>query len=106
MSEPAEIVELADQPKAKKKRKYTRRKKREAKVVQFKKPDEEEFAGLTPQNCCNKCRPDSCFIWDGPQCAHPMKSAMPSPIMSDPQAFARYQRARKYLDHLKIEARG
>lgn len=103
MTEPAtDIVDLTEEPKVRKKRKYTRRKPREAKVLRFEKPDD-EFPGLDLHDCCNTCRDGYCEIWGGPQCAHPRKSAPPSELLRDPKALARYRRAQAKLQIMEAQ---
>ena len=39
-------------------------------------------------------------------CCHPLKTAFPSKLMGDAEAFSRYQRAKKALAHRKIDLQG
>lgn len=62
-------------------------------------PIAEEFVKL------GKAVLGSCKISGQPGCAHPHKGGLPRAAQSDPQAVARYLRAKRLLEHQKIEHR-
>jgi hypothetical protein len=47
-----------------------------------------------------------CHITGHPGCAHPHKGGLASNSQRDPKASSRYQRAKKVLEHQKIDLRG
>lgn len=73
---------------------------RRAKPAAAKAPD--EFAGLTPHDCCVDCTANKCVISGMNVCGHPYKTSHPG---ADPKLFARIARAKKVLAHQKVEAR-
>jgi len=102
MTEPSSHAVNAPEPR--KKRKYTRRKRQlSPRVVPFEKKD--EFAGMTSQKCCDACREGHCTITGYGTCCHPYKAGLTAKLMSDPVAFARWQRAKKMLEHQTIDLR-
>jgi hypothetical protein len=101
MSDPAETIEHEAPPKPVKKRRMKRRRvqRRNADVVPFKNRD--EFAGMTKIECCTACKPECCVISGAAYCAHPMMSGLQP--TSDQIVIARYGRAKKVLQHQRIE---
>lgn len=67
--------------------------------------DPGEFASLTAADCCKACGPNGCAISGKSYCAHPRKGGLQGRDMSDPDAIARFGRAKKMLGHLGVEAR-
>ncbi len=81
-------------------RKYTRKaaaKKEQPKVSA-------EFAGMTASECCAACTSKHCIITAQGICGHPMKGGLQAPMMTRSDVVARYNRARKQLAHVKLDA--
>ncbi len=86
-------------PAPKPRRKYTR------KAVAKPQPKAPaEFAGMTASECCADCTPQRCIITAQGICGHPMKGGLQAPMMTRSDVVARYNRARKQLAHVKLDA--
>ncbi len=85
------------------KRKYTRKAKPAAKASTQPKVSA-EFAGMTATECCAACTPKHCVITAQGICGHPMKGGLQAPMMIRSDVVARYNRARKQLAHVKLDA--
>lgn len=64
----------------------------------------EEFGGLNPTECSFDCSPKGCIISGTAFCAHPNKGGADR-VAGDPDALARYQRARKQLAMQAVKKR-
>ena|SRR5271166_6853814 len=102
MSDIAETIEPTPAAPKKKRGRPPRRAPRT--VVPFVAPD--EFAGMTATMCCNACTPERCVISGVNVCAHPNKGGLQSGLMNKPDVAACYLRARKALEHQKIDLTG
>lgn len=104
MSDAAEKIDPPAEPAKPKARRKPQRRKPAAKVVPFKAPD--EFAGMTPSECCSACGPNMCIISGIALCAHPHKGGLQAALWNDPARVARYNRAKKALAHHMLDLRG
>ncbi len=82
-------------------RKYTRKPKVKASTQP---KVSAEFAGMTASECCAACTPKHCIITAQGICGHPMKGGLQAPMMTRSDVVARYNRARKQLAHVKLDA--
>jgi hypothetical protein len=104
VEKPAEPKKKGGWPKGRKRR------KKAARAVPFKAP--EEFAGMTALECLDGCKANlaagkpCCLLSEKNVCIHPMKSGITPELMGNPRVLARYMRAKKALAHQKIDLRG
>lgn len=99
MSDAAEELPPSETPPKRAVKRRRKAPRRKADVVPFKAPD--EFAGMTKLKCCSACVPEKCVISGIGYCMHPLKSGTQS--ISDPVVVARYGRAKKVLEHQRID---
>ncbi len=85
------------------KRKYAPRRKRRVAAPKVKVP--KEFEGMTAMDCCGECTEKRCVITGIGICGHPMKGGLQAPLMVKPEIVARYNRAKKVLEHAKLDLR-
>lgn len=63
-----------------------------------------EFDGMTATACCDACNIDRCIITGIALCGHPKKGGLQPMLMTKPDILSRYERAKKSLAHLKVDA--
>ncbi len=67
--------------------------------------ESDEFYGITPRECCAKCRPNQCVITGVGICAHPYKNGLQGALTAKPDVVDRFMNAKKYLSHQKVDQR-
>lgn len=95
-------TEVAPKPRAKPVKKA--KAKRALAAKPFVAPD--EFAGMTATECCDACFEKGECIISGSICVHPNKGGLQAALMRNPSVLAKFQRAKKALEHQIVDLRG